>query len=227
MLLGVFLAVPSFDPAPAVTMRSDSRKTVDGAYPATGQLNCPGGVGTGHLVGSNNTILTAAHVVIGSDSSACIFTLRGSGKERSFRVDLSRMRVGSSNPRNESAARDWAVVRLASPAIGVRPYKTGAPPQVGTSVILVSGRTIAAGGVTTETCRTKAPLPGPEIAIDCSAQSGDSGAALVSPSGQLTGIYVGFRSTAPSTAAAFSSAHYNFALPVSPAIRSAIAELAR
>jgi hypothetical protein len=93
--------------------------------------------------------------------------------------------------------------------------------------MFVSGRTLAMGSVTIEDCKVRARLPGPEIALDCSAQQGDSGAALLSPSGLIVAIYVGFRSTAPARLADFSSTHYNFAVPVSPAIRAAIAHVSR
>jgi hypothetical protein len=210
-------------PAAAVTMTGDARRIVPGAYPATGLLRCAGGVGTGHLVGSGRTILTAAHVVVGSESAGCTFTIAGPTGVVTSAVDLSRLRSGSRSPRQEPAARDWAVVELRQPIAGVRPYALGPGPAKGAVVTLVSARTLTEGGATVERCRVQSVMPGPEVALDCSAQSGDSGAAVLTSRGVLGAVYVGYRSTAPARASAYSAEHYNFAIPITARIRAALA----
>jgi hypothetical protein len=135
-------------------------------------------------------------------------TFRAKGGMLTVPIDMSSLRAGSSNPLAEPARQDWAVARLDRP---------------------VTGRTVSGrGGPTIETCRIRGRTPGSgELAIDCSAEAGDSGAALVTVDGRVAAIYVGFRSTTPGRSAEFSETHYNFALPVGGAISAAIRELAR
>jgi hypothetical protein len=99
----------------------------------------------------------------------------------------------------------------------------------GQSIRLVSARTLPSSlGVTVQSCRARERLArSGEIAIDCSAQPGYSGAALVKADGRIGGIYVGFRSFHPHVSSPFSDQHYNLGIPLSGAIRSAIAELSR
>ena len=52
-----------------------------------------------------------------------------------------------------------------------------------------------------------------ELAIDCNAGPGSSGAALVAEN-KIVGIYVGYRSSDPGKARAYSDQHYNFAITI-------------
>ena len=52
-----------------------------------------------------------------------------------------------------------------------------------------------------------------ELAIDCNAGPGSSGAALVAEN-KIVGIYVGYRSSDPGKARAYSEQHYNFAITI-------------
>jgi Trypsin-like peptidase domain len=214
----------------AVPMVGDSRAPQPGAFPATGHVRCAGGMGTAQLVGSTQVIVTAGHVLIGRGGrgSGCTVTFVMNGERRRFAIDMAQLRAGSDDPLGAPAARDWAVARLAAPVEGVRPFATGFA-AMGQQVTLVSGRTLAASGApTAESCRIRGRARGGgELAIDCSAQAGDSGAALLTADGRVAAIYVGFRSLDPGRTAPFSDTHYNFALPISGAIASAIRELAR
>ncbi len=214
--------------AHAVPMDGDRRAVQRGVFPAAGHVSCAGGVGAAQLIGSGQVIVTAGHVLIGRGGvgANCRFTIMVDGALRSIPIDMKRVRSGSARPLDAPAAQDWAVARLEQPVQGVRPFTT-AGVQMAQQVTLVSGRTLPwSGGPTVEPCRIRGrAAQGGELAIDCSAQAGDSGAALVTADGRVAAIYVGFRSTAPGRAAPFSDRHYNFALPISGAISAAIREL--
>ncbi len=69
------------------------------------------------------------------------------------------------------------------------------------AVRLVSARTLAVShALTVESCQVRGAREagdGRELMLDCSAQSGDSGAAVLGADGRMVGLYVGFRSMAP------------------------------
>jgi hypothetical protein len=215
--------------AMAVPMSGDRRAQQQGIYPATGYVRCAGGTGTALLVGSTQVIVTAGHVLIGRSGpgQGCTATFATATGQRQVQIDMSRLRSGASSPLTAPAAQDWAVARLAEPVTGVRPF-VAAGVAMGQDVTLVSGRTVPSGGPTTESCRIRGRTPGrAELAIDCSAQAGDSGAGLITADGRVAAIYVGFRSMSPGRSAPFSETHYNFALPISGAITAAIRELSK
>jgi hypothetical protein len=230
MTFGLAACLCSGTAASGLPMVGDKRVVQPGAFPASGQVRCAGGTGAAQLVGSQRVIVTAGHVLIGrgGPGSSCSVTFRAKGGMLTVPIDMSSLRAGSSNPLAEPARQDWAVARLDRPVTGVRPFAT-ASAAAGQQVTLVSGRTVSGrGGPTIETCRIRGRTPGSgELAIDCSAEAGDSGAALVTVDGRVAAIYVGFRSTTPGRSAEFSETHYNFALPVGGAISAAIRELAR
>jgi hypothetical protein len=60
-----------------------------------------------------------------------------------------------------------------------------------------------------------------EFAIDCNAAPGSSGGALTIGH-RIVGIYVGYRSTDPERAQAFSATHYNFAITLEGPFRRAV-----
>jgi hypothetical protein len=230
--IGLALAAPcalAAAEAYAVPMSGDRRAVQPGAYPATGFVRCAGGTGTALLVGSAQVIVTAGHVLIGrgGPGQACTVTFATGAGLRQAQIDMGRIRSGATSPLTAPASQDWAVARLVEPLAGVRPFST-AGVSMGQQVTLVSGRTIPGGGPTTETCRIRGRTPGrAELAIDCSAQAGDSGAGLLTTDGRIAAIYVGFRTTTPGRSAPFSELHYNFALPISGGISAAIRELSR
>lgn len=222
--------------ASAVEIDPDRRAIKSGVHSATGHVTCGSGSGTAQLVGSGQTIVTAAHVLFGrgglrGTAANCRFEVVVGGERLSAPIDTARVRSGTSDPYMQHASRDWAVARLATPLRGITPYALGGAPASGQGVTLVSGRTLGVSrAVIAENCLVRALRAaegGREVLIDCSAQSGDSGAALLDRSGRVAAIYVGFRSSSPMQRLAFSSEHYNFAVAVSGAMRSAVAELAR
>jgi hypothetical protein len=214
----------------AVPMAEDRRIVQPGAFPATGLVRCAGGTGTAQLVGSAQVIVTAGHVLIGrgGKGQGCSVTFGTAAGNRQIEIDMSQLRSGTANPLSAPAAQDWAVARLMEPVSGVRPFSTAGATR-GQQIRLVSARTLTgSGGPTVEPCSIRGRTPGQaELAIDCSAQAGDSGAALLASDGRVVAIYVGFRSTAPGRSAPFSDSHYNFAIPVSGAMSAAIRELSR
>ncbi|MCO4055010.1 MAG: trypsin-like peptidase domain-containing protein [Bosea sp.] len=223
-------------PARAVLMEPDRRVESSGLHSATGHVSCGSGSGTAQLVGSGGTIVTAAHVLFGrnglrADSRNCRFEIIVDGARLTAPIDVTRVRAGTSDPYKAHASHDWAVARLAAPLRGVAPYNLGAMPSPGQSVTLVSGRTLGqTGSVMRESCQVRAlrrAEGGNEVMIDCSAQAGDSGAALFDRAGRVTAVYVGFRSTAPQLRQSFSTEHYNFAVAVSASMRAALAELSQ
>jgi hypothetical protein len=224
----LMIAVPPS--AMAVPMAEDRRVVQPGAFPATGFVRCAGGTGTAQLVGSAQVIVTAGHVLIGrgGKGQGCTVTFGTATGNRSVDIDMSQLRSGAANPLSAPANQDWAVARLMEPVPGVRPLSTGGAAQ-GQQIRLVSARTLAgSGGPTVESCSIRGRTSGQaELAIDCSAQSGDSGSALLASDGRMVAIYVGFRSTTPGRSAPFSDTHYNFAVPISGRISAAIRELAQ
>ena len=213
---------------PAVSMETDRRVAPDiGArYGATGLIRCGGAVGTGQLTLRNDIVTTAAHVLIGSGGQphgSCTFQLTGSGA--AVTIDPQSIKAGSQSPLSEPATRDWAVARLTRPIANAAPY--GLAPAGGKAggVFMVAGGNKGADRMGAEQCSGRGILAASdglrEFAIDCNAAPGSSGAALTAGH-RVVGIYVGYRSTDPSRAQAFSATHYNFAITVEGPFRRAV-----
>jgi V8-like Glu-specific endopeptidase len=195
---------------------------------ATGLVRCGAATGTGQLTVRNDVITTAAHVLIdqhGKHRIGCVFepTMAGEGP---VPIDFHSIRTGSSSPLTERATRDWAVARLVAPVRGVTPYGLGQASASPTAVIMCAGGNRAHTAMGTEACSTRRVIGAAndgirEIAIDCNAGPGSSGAALVSHN-KVVGIYVGYRSSDPKRAQAFSDSHYNFAITVDGPFRRAL-----
>jgi len=213
---------------PAVSMETDRRVAPEsGARSgATGLIRCGGAVGTGQLTLRNDVITTAAHVVIGSGGQPrgfCTFQLAGSGV--TVTIDPQSIKAGSQSPLSEPTTRDWAVARLTRPIANAAPY--GLAPAGGKAggVFMVAGGNKGADRMGAEQCSGRGMLAASdgvrEFAIDCNAAPGSSGAALTAGH-RVVGIYVGYRSTDPSRAQAFSATHYNFAITVEGPFRRAV-----
>src|SRR5690606_14615348 len=184
-------------------------------YAATGLLRCNGSVGTAQLTAARDVITTAAHVLFdrsGRPRTGCTFRVKGPGGWKSYAVDPTSVRCGSTTPYSHPGSHDWAVARLPKPVKGVTPYRLGG---AGTSVRLVAGmHDDWPGGRSIEACRIRArrPVGGgiDEIHFDCSAGNGASGSAILAGnSDTLVGIFVGYRSTNPRARAPYSEHHYN------------------
>lgn len=215
--------------SPAVSMETDRRVSPESGerYGATGLIRCAGTVGTGQLTLRNDVITTAAHVLIasgGQPRGACTFQAGGSAAP--VTIDSQSIKAGSQSPLAEPATRDWAVARLTRPVANARPYglaPAGAKPG---GVLMVAGGNKEADRMGAERCNARGTLTSSsdgvrEIAIDCSAAPGSSGAALTAAH-RIVGIHVGYRSTDPSRPQAFSATHYNFAITVDGPFRRAV-----
>jgi len=226
---------------PAVNMNEDRRVSVGGAarhagvavstnkgtLAATGLIRCGAATGTGQLTVRNNVITTAAHVLIDKDGrkrTGCVFepTMAGGGP---VPIDSGSIQTGSRMPLAERATRDWAVARLVAPVKGVTPYGVGSA-AVPVNVTMCAGGNRQYNAMGTERCTLRRIIGTAsdgirELAIDCNAGPGSSGAALVSGH-NVVGIYVGYRSTNPEKAQAFSETHYNFAISVDGPFKRAV-----
>lgn len=221
-----------------VSIRPDTRQTLIGpearsAYGATGHIRCGGTRGTAQLVGSGAVIITAAHVLYDDAgrlrADACVFeVMTPSGLQR-VHVRLDTVICGSKQPLSSPATRDWAVVALERGVTGIQPYRIGGSTVSGTDVTMVSGRRLGQRGWTVQTCKVHRRVDGApaEIQLDCSAEQGDSGAAVLTPSGKLAALYVGYRSAAPRRSQPYSDRHYNFAITIDGPIHSAVRRLDR
>ena len=222
---------------PAVSMEVDRRITPQDAMPGTvkkgarfgasGLVRCGGAVGTAQLTLRADIITTAAHVLIGGDGqprTACTFQSTAGGAP--VAIDARSIRAGSRNPLAEAATRDWAVARLASPLNGVTPYGLAPSGTRPGGVFMIAGGNKRSDAIGAENCRARgilstSPEGVREFAIDCSAAPGSSGAALTAGH-NVVGIYVGYRSSDPARAQAFSATHYNFAITLEGAFRRAL-----
>jgi hypothetical protein len=203
-------------------------------YGASGLVRCGDAVGSGQLTLRNDLITTAAHVLFDKSgrlrSSSCSFEpLFAQGLK--VDIDLRTIRTGSSMPYAEPATRDWAIVRLTAPIEQARPYSLGGATSGALPIFMCAGGNGAGGVWGAERCSTREVTKTAddgirEITIDCSADHGASGAALVSDHNDMIAIYVGYRSTAPKAARAYSPTHYNFAITVDGPFRQALVAMA-
>ncbi len=227
---------------PAISMDTDrrlspedwarnSKQKIGARFGATGLVRCGNATGTAQLTLRNDVITTAAHVLIDSAGLPRTCTFQPTGGGAPVAIDARSIVAGSRMPLSESATRDWAVARLVRPVQGATPYglaSAGAKPG---GIFMVAGGNKRADGMGAEQCNARGILASSqdgvrEFAIDCSGAPGSSGAALTS-GGMIVGIHVGYRSTNPTQAQAFSKTHYNFAITVEGSFRRALLAAAR
>jgi hypothetical protein len=171
-------------------------------------------------------------VLIGNDAAprgSCMFQTLAGGAP--VAIDTASIKAGSRTPMSEPATRDWAVARLVHPVAGVTPYGVAPSGTKPAGVFMVAGGHKRAETMGAEHCDARGVLATSpegvrEFAIDCSAAAGSSGAALTDRH-NVVGIYVGYRSTNPARAQAFSSTHYNFAITLEGPFRRALLAAAR
>lgn len=211
--------------------------TVNARFSATGLVRCGSAVGTGQLVGASNVLVTAAHVLFApggkprGDGAGCFFHIDAGGRRQVVPIDVEGVVCGAREPYNEPAVKDWAVVPLAGAVIGAKPYMPAKSISVPSDIVL--GAAAKSGGVeafSLQTCRArqvtaKAPSGLREVALDCDAEGGVSGAGLLTPDGAFLGVYVGFRSAHPGKVGPFSMSHYNFGVTAEGTLREAIDEV--
>jgi len=206
-------------------------------FGATGIVRCGGAVGTGQLVGASNVLVTAAHVLFAPGGTprgageACTFEIEAGGKRQRVPILTERATCGSREPYAAPAVRDWAVAPLARSVAGAHPYMLGPVMKVPGPVVLVAAaRTGGAESRSLQRCSARqvtARAAGGlrEVALDCDAEGGTSGSALLTDKGGFLGVYVGFRSAHPGTSGPFSMSHYNFALTAEGPLRQAIIDV--
>lgn len=210
-----------------------------GRFGATGIVRCGGAVGTGQLVEASNVLVTAAHVLVAPGGGPrgvgddCTFEIEAGGERQRVPIEVERAMTGAREPYAMPAVHDWAVAPLLFPVRAVRPYALAPAMKVPGPVVLVAAaRSDGEESHSLERCSARqvtAQGPGGlrEVALDCDAEGGTSGSALLTPKGGLVAIYVGFRSAHPGTPGPFSMSHYNFALTVEGPLRHAIMSAAR
>ena len=195
---------------------------------ASGLIRCGSATGTGQLTVRNNVITTAAHVLIdqyGKYRIGCVFepAMIGGGP---VPIDFASIKTGTKMPLSNPATRDWAVARLLSPVAGVAPYQLGSAGSGPTAILMCAGGNRSGEAIGMEQCSTRRVIGAAsdgirELAIDCNAGPGSSGAALIAGD-KVVAIYVGYRSIDPNKAQAFSDKHYNFAITVEGPFRRAL-----
>jgi hypothetical protein len=197
-----------------------------GGFGASGIVRCGGAIGTAQLILRTDLIVTAAHVLRGPQGprGACVFEPAAGS---AVAIDARSIRTGSAQPLSQPAARDWGVARLAAPIAGARPYGLTAPPSVPAAVVLYASGHGRANGLGASRCRARHVIGTSaegvrEIAIDCNAAPGASGAALLDAGLRAWAIYVGYRSANPDQAQPFSRTHYNFAITIEGPFRGAL-----
>ncbi|WP_428031744.1 trypsin-like peptidase domain-containing protein [Ancylobacter sp.] len=205
-------------------------------FGATGVVRCGSAVGTGQLVGANNVLVTASHVLFtpGGEprgrGASCTFEITAGGNRQKISVDVDKVVCGAREPYGQPAVKDWAVVPLAGPVKGAKPYMPGTMQVPGNIVLAAAAKSGGQEEYSLQNCQarkvtTAAPSGVREVAIDCDAEGGVSGAAMLSPEGAFLGVYVGFRSAHPGKVGPFSMSHYNFGLSADGALREAITEV--
>jgi len=244
-MLGAGSRFPASDQAelerpftPAISMEKDRRAapeefarraglSLQDEVGATGLVRCGPATGTGQLTVRNNVITTAAHVLIderGQRRVGCMFEpMTGLGP---IPIDYESIQTGSAMPLSNRATKDWAVARLVAPVRGANPYAVASSLSLPSIILMCAGGNKAFAAMGMERCNARKVIGKAadgirEIAIDCNAGPGSSGAALLSGK-KVLGIYVGYRSKHPERAQAFSDTHYNFAITVEGPFKRAL-----
>lgn len=186
----------------AALERSDAapdRRLAEAAR-ASGLITCDNGrFASASLVAADDVIVTSAHVFFGeldkirAGGVRCLFLPGGRAEGPRYEVDMASLKLGAERVTGVnicSNGRDWAVLRLRTPAAGIRPYPiAGSVAVPGTPLALVShgGGTGALAGPGGHAGRcTLRDLVGPcrETGVpllftDCSAEAGSSGGATL------------------------------------------------
>jgi hypothetical protein len=202
-------------------------------YAATGVVRCGTAIGTAQLVLAADVIATAAHNLFDpqgkprGDGDRCRFEIVVLGERQAIPLDVGSLTAGSRAPYATPAIADWAVARLTRPVAGANPYPLAAEVTVPAPVVLLAAaRANGSAFFAIEDCTahavTNAAAEMRELALDCTGESGTSGAAFFSFDGSFAGIYVGFRSRAPEQPAPFSNEHYNFGVTAEGEFRRAL-----
>ena len=216
-------------------------KDVKRAHAASGLVECGEAHGAGQVTLVGNVITTAAHVFYDEKGAlrgtSCTFAIEIEGRPVRVPVDLSSIKAGSTNPYAFPAVHDWAVAKLTKTIADVTPYQLSDSIQAQSPIEFVARGHIDWGDgrrMSMEACRLHDQLSAGqegtrEFAFDCETGDGASGGAVLMGDDQmqLGAILVGWRSNKPYRAVPFSPTHYNFAVSIEGAFRTAVLDAAK
>jgi hypothetical protein len=200
-------------------------------FSASGLVRCGNAVGTAQLTLRADVITTAAHIFIDQygrqRTGSCTFEPTMDGKAKPIPIETASIKTGSRSPWSDSAMHDWAVAKLKAPIPGVTPYRLTTAAAMPVKVAMCAGGNGRDDRMGAESCMAhrvvrSSPEGIREVAIDCNAEPGSSGAAVLDNANHIVGIHVGFRSTNPGLPQPFSDTHYNFAITVDGPFRRAL-----
>jgi hypothetical protein len=203
-------------------------------FGASGLVRCGKAVGSGQITLAGDVMTTAAHVFFAPGgklrNETCTFE-PAHAPGTPIEIDMNSIVAGSPTPMEDRATLDWAVARLSTKIEKIAPYAVASAPALPSPVIMYGGGNGPAARMGVEQCAARrvtavAPEGIREVAFDCSAAHGGSGAALLNDKGEMVGIFVGFRSTNAEAAMPFSDSHYNFAITVEGPFRRALLQAA-
>ncbi|GAC1330366.1 MAG: hypothetical protein NVSMB26_07690 [Beijerinckiaceae bacterium] len=211
------------------------------SHAASGLVECGEAHGAGQLTLVSNVITTAAHVFYDEKGAlrgkTCTFAIELNGQPIRVPVDLASIKAGSSDPYAGAAVHDWAVAKLTKSIADVAPYQLAESVQADAPVEFVARGHIDWGDgrrMSMEACHLRDQLSGGkegtrEFAFDCETGDGASGGAVLMGEDQmqLGAILVGWRSNKPYRAVPFSPTHYNFAVSIEGAFRTAVLDAAK
>jgi hypothetical protein len=216
-------------------------KDVKRAHAASGLVECGEAHGAGQLTLVGNVITTAAHVFYDEKGAlrgtGCTFAIEIDGRSVRVPVDLTSIKAGSTNPYAFPAVHDWAVAKLTKTIADATPYQLSDSVQAQAPVEFVARGHIDWGDgrrMSMEACRLHDQLSvgqegTREFSFDCETGDGASGGAVLMGDDQmqLGAILVGWRSNKPYRAVPFSPTHYNFAVSIEGAFRTAVLDAAK
>ena len=218
-----------------------SVKDVKRVHAASGLVECGEAHGAGQLTIVGNVITTAAHVFYDEKGSLrgnnCTFATELNGQPVRVPVDLTSIKAGSTNPYAFPAVHDWAVAKLTKSISDATPYQLSDSVQPQSAIEFVARGHIDWGDgrrMSMEACRLHDQLSvgqegTREFSFDCETGDGASGGAVLMGDDQmqLGAILVGWRSNKPYRAMPFSPTHYNFAVSIEGAFRTAVLDAAK
>jgi hypothetical protein len=218
-----------------------SAKELKRTHAASGLVECGEAHGAGQLTLVGNVITTAAHVFYDEKGAlrgkTCTFAIEVDGQPIRAAVDLTSVKAGSTDPYAGAAVHDWAVAKLTKSISDVAPYQLSESVQAQAPIEFVARGHIDWGDgrrMSMEACQLHDQLAvgqegTREFAFDCETGDGASGGAVLMGDDQmqLGAILVGWRSNKPYRAVPFSPTHYNFAVSIEGAFRTAVLDAAK